>query len=838
MSFFCKKNSKKLWGGEIFLLPLHAENFKKLSFMKKYLLTLLSIIFSITLMGQTVFTDTSLRLTYTVIDESNHYVEVKKQENEFNNNQVKTVNIPATVTYNSQEYTVTKIADYAFQNSNDLKEVIIPNTVTEVGKNAFQSCGKLEEVDLGEGVTAIGDSAFYNCQKINSVSLPETCTSIGSHAFDNCINLTSINLPQGMTEIKPYTFWKCEKLEEILIPEGVTTIGEKCFAACYSLKEVIFPSSLDSIYSRAFETCHGIRFIFFNSNVYIAENTFENCNHLTVVCMGDSQIETSGNNPFGTNVTAIIVPCGQASNYPQSWGNLTEKCIRRTKQNGNFNDTATWEGNKIPTNLDHHFYIKKGDTVTLTNSKHIYPYTSLNEGVLRIDVAAGGQLIERDIVSTNNNQLTMDQNYLHENLDGVVEVVVPATQGKWNFIGAPFEGYDLWGIKIGPGGKDVTVVQFDYDNNDWSNNFSTVDSVVEAGEGFLAWPFYDGGVVFSTQRDYGEPIEQIESGLINIPFALNSDNVVVSKTITAGDNAGNWLALANPYPAKLCVNSFITQNLSADIQGQGIYVHDATTNAFTFKAQGENYDLGVGQGFFVNFNSAGEKQITFKKEQLHEYLESNHTYLNKSSKKKFMTISMFEGNKESELLFAHNEKAQQGYDIFDANKLFAMDQITEPYFVTDGMSLVKEEVKTLPYYAQMNVRCFEDKEVTFRLKDIPEDLVVFLIDNGKATRMNGGVEYRTKITAGENANRFQLLVKKASTIEDAKDNNIEISNSNRFVSISSTQTDLQIDVYNALGQKILTTNNYNFNLNEASAGAYIVKAYNKAASKTHKIVIK
>lgn len=203
-----------------------------------------------------------------------------------------------------------------------------------------------------------------------------------------------------------------------------------------------------------------------------------------------------------------------------------------------------------------------------------------------------------------------------------------------------------------------------------------------------------------------------------------------------------------------------------------------------------------------------------------------------------MTISMFEGNKESELLFAHNEKAQQGYDIFDANKLFAMDQITEPYFVTAGMSLVKEEVKTLPYYAQMNVRSFEDKEVTFRLKDIPEDLVVFLIDNGKATRMNGGVEYRTKITAGENANRFQLLVKKASTIEDAKDNNIEISNSNRFVSISSTQTDLQIEVYNALGQKILTTNNYNFNLNEASAGAYIVKAYNKAASKTQKIVIK
>lgn len=791
-------------------------------------------------MGQTTF-DVG-QLTYTIIDVTNNYVSVKKQNDNINTHIV----IPSNVTYNSTEYTVTQIADNGFCNLHNLKGVTIPNTITKIGKNAFQNTGNNNNstpfvVEMGNSVAEIGDYAFCNCQKINSVSLPETCTSIGSHAFDNCINLTSINLPQGMTEIKPYTFWKCEKLEEILIPEGVTTIGEKCFAACYSLKEVIFPSSLDSIYSRAFETCHGIRFIFFNSNVYIAENTFENCNHLTVVCMGDSQIETSGNNPFGTNVTAIIVPCGQASNYPQSWGNLTEKCIRRTKQNGNFNDTATWEGNKIPTNLDHHFYIKKGDTVTLTNSKHIYPYTSLNEGVLRIDVAAGGQLIERDIVSTNNNQLTMDQNYLHENLDGVVEVVVPATQGKWNFIGAPFEGYDLWGIKIGPGGKDVTVVQFDYDNNDWSNNFSTVDSVVEAGEGFLAWPFYDGGVVFSTQRDYGEPIEQIESGLINIPFALNSDNVVVSKTITAGDNAGNWLALANPYPAKLCVNSFITQNLSADIQGQGIYVHDATTNAFTFKAQGENYDLGVGQGFFVNFNSAGEKQITFKKEQLHEYLESNHTLINKSTtkpKKEFIRLSMFEGEKESELLFAYNEESEQGYDIFDANKLFSMGKITEPYFVTEGVALVKEEVKHLPYYATMNVRSFENKEVSFKATNIPQEYTVRIVDGEEIIDLSEGKIYKTTVSAGENAERFKVLIQKIVRLTDLVNKDIEITNSNRHVSVSSTQADLRIEVFNALGQKVYETKDYNFTLNDLLAGAYIVKAYNKAVSKTQKIVIK
>lgn len=408
-----------------------------------------------------------------------------------------------------------------------------------------------------------------------------------------------------------------------------------------------------------------------------------------------------------------------------------------------------------------------------------------------------------------------------------------------------FKDYDLYAVKVGAGNRDVTIVEFDYANKQWSNIFSTVDDEIKAGEGFLAWPFYDGGIVFSTKRDMTEISKSKQTKILESDFALNNDDVVVEKTVAEGTDKCRWLALANPYPAKLCVNSFVEDNFDNN-QGQGVYI-------LTTELQGNNqyqiwefkdkeYDLGVGQGFFVNVPE-DNANIIFKKDQLHEYDESscvheNDNHAKLSVKNKFVRLSMLGSGVESELLFAHNEKAQQGYDIFDANKLFAMDQITEPYFVIDGIALVKEEVKTLPYYAKMNVRSFEDKEVVFRINSIPEDLVVFLIDNGKDIRMNGKTEYTTTITAGENADRFQLLVKKASSIEDVKDDNIEISNSNRFVSVSSTQTDLIIEVYNALGQKIMTTNNYNFNLNESSAGAYIVKAYNKAVSKTQKIVIK
>lgn len=968
--------------------------------MKKYLLTLLSVIVSITLMGQEEFTDTSLRLTYTVIDADNHYVEVKKQLNEFNNNQIKVVNIPPTVTFNNgQEYIVTKIADYAFQYSNSLQTVTIPNTVTSIGNNAFHGCGMLEEVNMPNTISEIGSAAFQECHKLHSISLPN----------------------------------------------NLTTISEDLFHSCHNLNEIILPEGIDSISARAFQNTHDVKIIFLgcgddaNHEIIINSTAFQNCynDDIEILCLeGVLNFKDQNGNSinFGNN-TVFQVPCGMSTEYNTTYTNVTvteENCVSISRRSGPFCLPETWEGydnwpakdtyegacstyeekeawlrnNSYPTFVprkpEHPFYIKEGHRVELNHSRHIYPFNSINKGVLVVNTQEEGQLIERDSlffdehytleveyqinkvgdtvfitrnhhestditallsdshttcgdyryengyirdtetryllnitqsngtysiivedkdyyrmegdqnktlyyygnypteISCDINSLTetpnangfwketvgvdtyikhnktyngesttvtinmsgnvtlhgTDYSYghvkMHENLGGEIEIVVPATQGKWNFVGAPFKDYDLYAVKVGAGNRDVTIVEFDYETKLWSENFSTVEDEIKAGEGFLAWPFYDGGIVFSTKRDMTEISNTKQTKILESDFALNNDDVVVEKTVAEGTDECRWLALANPYPAKLCVNSFVEDN-SANNQGQGVYILTTELQEgqegnnqyqkWVFKEKGEDkYDLGVGQGFFVNV-TADNANIIFKKNQLHEYDESSCVHENDnqaklSVKNKFVRLSMLASGVESELLFAHNEKAQQGYDIFDANKLFAIEEITEPYFVTDGIALVKEEVKDLPYYAKMNVRSFEDKEVVFRINDIPEDLVVFLIDNGKDIRMNGKTEYTTTITAGENADRFQLLVKKASSIEDVKDDNIEISNSNRFVSVSSTQTDLIIEVYNALGQKIMTTNNYNFNLNESSAGAYIVKAYNKAVSKTQKIVIK
>jgi hypothetical protein len=105
--------------------------------------------------------------------------------------------------------------------------------------------------------------------------------------------------------------------------------------------------------------------------------------------------------------------------------------------------------------------------------------------------------------------------------------------------------------------------------------------------------------------------------------------------------------------------------------------------------------------------------------------------------------------------------------------------------------------------------------------------------------MESGVEYTTNILAGENADRFKLVVKKAHENLDGLDNEIEIINYNREVSIETSLSDLYIEVYNTLGKKVFETRDYDFTLGEElPAGTYIVKAYNRLALETTKIVVK
>lgn len=520
----------------------------------------------------------------------------------------------------------------------------------------------------------------------------------------------------------------------------------------------------------------------------------------------------------------------------ESEGEITEYITAKT---GIFASADTWQNGKVPTGNAGTITIQQGHIVTLTHTLTLSGNcTIINNGVLVIN--------HGELINTTSN-----------NVGGIVEVSTAITESdRWAFIGAPFENYKLETIKP-VSGSDISVSLYDYDSTKWDYEWALYDSQVGKGEGYFAWPFYSGVVTYTTYGDvceWNEEINKWEEKPYNYDkqpaTALNNVDVIITKNVQEG-NGGRWMALSNPYPAKLSVNKFVAANTDIAsgseaseeggiIQGQCIYklTNNVSDNKQTWDVVFANTnetvkEIAMTEGFFVNLASGNS--VTFSKTQLTDY--PTQQAKSQVAPREFVELSLVKGNHKSKLYFAHNQEAEQNYDIFDANKLFAPTEVAEPYFVTDGIALVKEEVKELPYYATMNVRSFANDTISFVVENIPEGISVFLIDNEEEIKMSENIAYTTLISEGENADRFQVLFKKASIIEEAKDSDITITNSNRLVNVASKQTDLRIEVYNALGQRVFATNDYNFTLNEVSAGAYMVKAFNNKVSKTQKIVV-
>ncbi len=138
---------------------------------------------------------------------------------------------------------ITEIPSFAFEYSEGLTGITIPNSVTVIGYNAFYGCTDLTSITLPNSLTRIGVQAFYGCTSLVSITIPENVTTIGDWAFYDCTGLTSITLPNSLTEIGIGTFNYCTRLASITIPENVTTIGNDAFRGCIDIRVKCLPTA-------------------------------------------------------------------------------------------------------------------------------------------------------------------------------------------------------------------------------------------------------------------------------------------------------------------------------------------------------------------------------------------------------------------------------------------------------------------------------------------------------------------------------------------------------------------------------------------------------------------
>ena len=471
---------------------------------------------------------------------------------------------------------------------------------------------------------------------------------------------------------------------------------------------------------------------------------------------------------------------------------------------GNWDNATTWQDGRIPNGIGT-ITINNGVTVTLDRTLVLTEdYTLTNNGTLLINK---GELVN----TTDNNNL------------GNVRISFTATQNKWKFIGAPFTSvqdgkYRLESIEPVLN-SDVAVVLYDYSNGAWSGSWATINDRVPQAEGYFAWPFYNGTITFNNDYNKDKTVD----------YSLNNSTITVTRDVT-NSSGGNWMSLANPYPAKLDIARFLGDNSAAGLQGGVVYIFNGSSFDVTNSGL-----LPVCEGFFVNFSNSGNDSVTFHKTQMKYYPSENNTE-SKTVQNPWIEMSLVNKRDKVKFFFARNPLAEQGYDKYDANKLFATTGVAEPYFVTDGMNLVKEEVKELPYYATLNVRSEQDTLMTFVADKIPEGYRVSLIDGEQTIEMNEGSRYETNISAGENADRFKLLIQNNVGLNQVSQTDITITNSNRHVAISAEAIS-NVEVFNALGQRVYQTKASTFTLSGVQSGVYVVRVSTAKGTKSQKIVV-
>lgn len=111
-----------------------------------------------------------------------------------------------------------KIGASAFDSSEALKEIVIPESVTTIGVGAFTGC-TFETIDIS-GVTTISQVAFQLCDNMRSITVGEKLEHIGMSAFAYCSSLEQITIPAAVTEIDANAFEGCVALSAIDVAEG------------------------------------------------------------------------------------------------------------------------------------------------------------------------------------------------------------------------------------------------------------------------------------------------------------------------------------------------------------------------------------------------------------------------------------------------------------------------------------------------------------------------------------------------------------------------------------------------------------------------------------------
>lgn len=110
---------------------------------------------------------------------------------------------------------VTQIYEGAFLFSENVSDIVIPDSVEKIGIDAFRECRNLKKVELSGGMKTIPQRCFYNSTDLEGVTIPESVKTIADDAFLGNITVTIYGVAGSYAE----TFAESKNLNFSAIPE-------------------------------------------------------------------------------------------------------------------------------------------------------------------------------------------------------------------------------------------------------------------------------------------------------------------------------------------------------------------------------------------------------------------------------------------------------------------------------------------------------------------------------------------------------------------------------------------------------------------------------------------
>lgn len=209
-------------------------------------------------------------------------------------------------------------------------------TVTQIAQDAFNANTSVTSLVLPDTLTWIGQSAFIGCSNLGGeLVLPDSLSSTGYHSFMGTA-VTRVVFGSGMKTANNWLFKECKSLESVKWNQCITAIGDQLFNGCTALTtfENEFPTNVTSIGGSAFYNCSaltgdnralvllklkslggtafqnsGIKSIEIGGQLASTGNAFFLCSKLESVILHEGTTSIGNDSfPYCTSLTNLVVP--------------------------------------------------------------------------------------------------------------------------------------------------------------------------------------------------------------------------------------------------------------------------------------------------------------------------------------------------------------------------------------------------------------------------------------------------------------------------------------------------------------------------------------------------